>query len=202
MDFNTVTQFEQRLAEFWAAPHAVAVDSCTHALELCLRLQQIQHTAIPNRTYVSVPMTLIKLGIKWHFRRHDWRELYQLENTNIIDAAPFWYQGAYFPGMWQCVSFQYNKALRLGRGGAILLDDAEAASRLRRMAYDGRDRTRPWREQQFDTLGYHYYMTPETAQRGLELIDHVDPTQVPHWGSSDYPDLAEMPVFKHIDIYD
>jgi dTDP-4-amino-4,6-dideoxygalactose transaminase len=198
MDFNTVTKFERRLAEFWGSNEAVAVDSCTHAIELSLRLQQIRETAIPARTYVSVPMTLEKLKINWKFKELDWQEYYSLDYTNIIDSAPYWHDLGYIKSSWQCLSFQYNKALRLGRGGAILLDDKSAAKELRRMAYDGRDRDQPWRQQRFVSIGYHYYMTPETAQLGLDLIDRIRPDDIPHWGSQDYPDLRQMPVF--IDI--
>jgi len=35
--FEYVTEFESQIADFFGAPYAVATDSCTHALELCLR---------------------------------------------------------------------------------------------------------------------------------------------------------------------
>ena len=34
---STVYQFEQTIANFYGAPYAIAVDSCTHAIELCMR---------------------------------------------------------------------------------------------------------------------------------------------------------------------
>lgn len=37
MNFNTVTEFENQVAEFFGAPYAVAVDACTHGVELSLR---------------------------------------------------------------------------------------------------------------------------------------------------------------------
>ena len=36
--FEHVRQFEEQIADFYGAPYAVATDSCTHAIELCLRL--------------------------------------------------------------------------------------------------------------------------------------------------------------------
>ena len=44
MSFDTVEQFERTIADFYGAPYAVAVDCCTHGIELCLRyhLQQQQ----------------------------------------------------------------------------------------------------------------------------------------------------------------
>ena len=38
------------------------------------------------------------------------------------------------------------------------------------MSYDGRLPDVPWREQNISSVGYHYYMTPETAQLGLEKL--------------------------------
>ena len=33
-DFSVVSEFEKRIAQFFGAPFAVAVDSCTHGIEL------------------------------------------------------------------------------------------------------------------------------------------------------------------------
>jgi dTDP-4-amino-4,6-dideoxygalactose transaminase len=38
IDFNTVTLFEQKIAEFFGAPCAIAVDSCTHGIELMFKI--------------------------------------------------------------------------------------------------------------------------------------------------------------------
>ena len=37
MNFNVVTEFEKKISEFFGSPYAIAVDSCTHGIELCLR---------------------------------------------------------------------------------------------------------------------------------------------------------------------
>ena len=37
MSFELIEKFENKIAKFYGAPYAVAVDSCTHAIELCLR---------------------------------------------------------------------------------------------------------------------------------------------------------------------
>jgi dTDP-4-amino-4,6-dideoxygalactose transaminase len=37
MSFDKIREFEEAIALFFGAPHAVAVDCCTHGLELCLR---------------------------------------------------------------------------------------------------------------------------------------------------------------------
>ncbi len=55
MNFETVAEFEKQIADFFGAPHAVAVDCCTHALELCFRHQGVDSIAVPTHTYISVP---------------------------------------------------------------------------------------------------------------------------------------------------
>ena len=37
MAFEIVKKFEDKIAEFFGAPFGVAVDCCTHGIELCLR---------------------------------------------------------------------------------------------------------------------------------------------------------------------
>ena len=37
MSFEIINSFEKKVAEFFGAPYAVATDSCTHGIELCLR---------------------------------------------------------------------------------------------------------------------------------------------------------------------
>ena len=66
------------------------------------------------------------------------------------------------------------------------------------MAYDGRIPNVPWKEQYMDiqTIGYHYYMTPETAKDGIKkFIDVVD-KKPKQWVIEDWPDLSRMEIFK------
>ena len=55
MDFNTIDEFEKEIAKFFGAPYAVAVDCCTHGIELCLRLTNTSKINVPKRTYISIP---------------------------------------------------------------------------------------------------------------------------------------------------
>ena len=43
MSFNKIKEFENKIAEFYGAPYAVAVDCCTHGIELCLRYQKLSY---------------------------------------------------------------------------------------------------------------------------------------------------------------
>ena len=197
MSFDAVEQFEKEIASFYGAPYAVATDSCTHAIELCLRYKNIKHTACPKHTYLSVPMTLEKLGLRWRLHEARWKEYYHLANTNIIDAAVYWKRHGYIPGTLMCLSFQFKKHLSLGRGGMILCDSALDHAELIRMSYDGRHRNAPWAEQEVYQMGYHYYMTPETAELGLTKLNDAATTHAKTWTWSDYPNLSQMPLFKN-----
>ena len=193
---EAINQFEKEIAKFYNAPYAVAVDCCTHGIELCLRHTKANDITIPARTYLSVPMTAEKLGLRWSWKDEDWKDFYQIGNTNIIDAAVLWKENSYIENTFMCLSFQFQKHLSLGRGGMILTDDKNAALILKKMSYDGRIPNVPWREQNVDTLGYHYYMTPETAQLGLNKLSDAFSNKPREWSLLDWPDLREMEIFK------
>ena len=199
--FEYVTEFEKHIAEFFGSPYAVATDCCTHAVELCLRYQNVKRTTVPNRTYVSIPMTLEKLSIDWSFNTEEWKDYYQLKGTNIFDAAVLWKKNSYIPNTLMCLSFQYRKHLSLGRGGIILTDNLENAEQLRCMSYDGRERHTRWIYQNINTIGYHYYMTPETAKQGLELLPDAKNKTPKIWSYLDYPDISKFKVFDEKNLF-
>ena len=101
-----------------------------------------------------------------------------------------------------CLSFQFQKHLSLGRGGAILCDNEEDAIELKKMSYDGRIPNIPWRDQDIESFGYHYYMTPETAQKGLDKIDEAIKTKPRQWVVTDWPDVSKMKVFNQPETVD
>jgi len=193
--FEIVEKFEKEIANFYGSPYAVATDSCTHSIELCLRLESFKKISIPTRTYISIPFLPIKLNLDWSWDRNKWEDYYFLGNTNIIDAAVYWKKDSYITNSYMCLSFQFQKHLSLGRGGMILCDDETSYKVLKKMSYDGRDPLIPWREQNIDMIGYHYYMTPETALEGLNKIKEAKNKPPKRWDWLDWPDLSKMSVF-------
>jgi len=193
--FEVVTKFENQVAEFFGAPYAVAFDSCTHGVEVCLRYTNTTKINVPKRTYLSIPFLANKLGIELEWREEDWQDYYYLTD-NIIDAAVLWKSNSYIPGTFMGISFQFQKHLSLGRGGIILTDNKEAALQLKKMSYDGRIPNTPWRDQNIDTVGYHYYMTPEIAKDGLDKLPKAIKTTPRQWVVTDWPNLTEMNIFK------
>ena len=93
--------------------------------------------------------------------------------------------------------FCFPVTIGIGRGGIILTDNKEAAVQLKKMSYDGRLPDIPWRNQNINTVGYHYYMTPETAQLGLDKLPDAIKTKPHQWKLEDWPDLTQMDIFKN-----
>ena len=196
--FDKILEFETALAEFTGAPYAIMTDCCTHAIELCLRYDQVKECSFTPYTYLSIPMTMHKLGIRYNYypdslpHRQQWVGEYKFEFTRIWDSARRLEKNMYRPGQIQCLSFGYDKPLSIGRGGAILLDDESAYQALLRMRYDGRDLTvSPWPAQREFRVGYHYRPTIEEAERGLELLNQYT-SQPPR--EVVYPDCRQISI--------
>ena len=130
MNFETVQEFEKQIAKFYGAPYAVATDCCTHAIELCLRIEPVSAMTCPTNTYPSIPMTLEKLGIRWYWGEEKWQDYYYLGNTRIIDAAVYMERRTVIlSGTLMCLSFQFQKHLKFRpRRRMILCDNKEDAN--------------------------------------------------------------------------
>jgi len=193
-NFDTISEFEHELAKYTGAPYAVMTDCCTHALELCFRVQKITHCSFTRYTYISIPMMLMKLGIKFEYNDiHHWTGQYWFDNTNIYDSARLFRYDMYIPGQMQCLSFGYDKPFTIGRGGAILLDNEDYYKKLKKMCYDGRDLSiSPWEDQQEFNLGFHYKPTIEEAEIGLRKLRSNDFTVKSE--HKYYPDLSKITI--------
>jgi dTDP-4-amino-4,6-dideoxygalactose transaminase len=195
--FDQILKFEKKLAEYTGAPYVIMTDCCTHAIELCLRYEGVKECSFTPYTYLSVPMTMHKLGIKYTYHDHSWQRWigeYQLVGTRIWDSARRLERNMYRIGQMQCLSFGYSKPLDAGRGGAILLDDLSAYHHLIRMRYDGRNLSvSPWANQQVFAIGYHYRPTIEEAElASIKLAELIDSPKLPEF--VEYPDLRKITI--------
>ena len=192
--YDAVREFEQQVADFAGAKAGVATDSCTHAIELCLRFLKPEYVFLPHRTYLSLPMLMHKLNIPYSYEEQEWDQEYKLIGADVYDSARLFKENMYenhHRGMFQCLSFGHGKPLSIGTGGMILTDNNHTAMVLRRMAYDGRMlHHKPWAEQQVFEVGYHYMMRPEQAIQGMELLKKpLNKMPVPN-----YPDLRTINI--------
>jgi dTDP-4-amino-4,6-dideoxygalactose transaminase len=193
--FDIIRAFEQSLAQYTGAPYAIAVDHCSHAIEMCMLLEGVKQCSFPAYTYLSVPMTMVKLGIDYTLLDIKWNPSYQFQGTRIWDCARELQPNMYQSNSLQCLSFNRQKPLAVGIGGAILLDDEKLYNRLSRMRYDGRDIFvySPWIDQQEFELGFHYYMRPEEALIALNKLEQRNfVEQKPEY--FDYPDCRKITI--------
>lgn len=189
MSFQALFDFESALADYTGAPYVVLTDGCTHALELCFRHAGTRHTRFSAHTYLSVPMLMYHLGIRFEMTNEQWTGEYQFKDTNIWDSARRLEPGMYRPGAMQCLSFGWTKPLQLGKAGAILLDDAEAYKLFSRQRSDGRDLNIPWEKETDLILGWHYCPTLELCAKGIELLPVTESKAQP----GVYPDCRKIP---------
>jgi len=204
--YDVVAAFERRVAEYAGARFGVAVNSCTNALLLSFALRFFQQwpggmkvVSLPRYTYVGVAYSVLNAGGVCTFRDDDWEGAYICEPFDIVDSARRFREGMYHGGL-HCLSFHWYKHLPIGRGGMILTDSREDAETLRVMRFDGRTAGVQPKHDEFCLPGYHCYMIPEDAARGLMLMGNVKPwnKDLP-WGpgtNSDYADLSEFPIFQ------
>ena len=195
--YRAVKDFEEAMCDYTGAPYAVAVDSCTNALLICLRRYYLevgqQIVKVPAKTYVGVAQAVLNAGHKILFTHQDWHRSYQLYPFPIIDSAKNLTGGMYKSGD-VCLSFHWAKHLPIGRGGMILTDAAEMAEYYKRMRFDGRTEGIKPKDDYF-IPGYHAMMEPGDAVRGLALL-HYLPKSTPDLPSDDYPDLSKFAIFK------
>jgi dTDP-4-amino-4,6-dideoxygalactose transaminase len=193
--FDKILEFEQALAKFTGAPYAIMTDCCTHAIELCLRYDRVRGLKMTPYTYLSIPMTMHKLGIDYVYMdepEQTWTGEYNFVYTRVWDSARRLEADMYQAGQMQCVSFGHTKPLQIGHGGAILLDNKKAYNTMIKQRYDGRDlNTVPWQSQKTFQIGYHYKPSIEDAVRGLELLEQYQ-SQEPVFIS--YPDLRTITI--------
>lgn len=187
------------MCEYTGAPYAVTVNSCTMALFLSLKYLTRDkadfYVEIPRLTYVSVPMQILHAGGQVRFRDEDWRGAYILAPFPIFDSARWLSSEMYVPGTFICVSFHWSKILGIQQGGAILCDDPAAVGWLKKARFDGRTEGVAPRNDTFTQLGYHCYMSPETAAAGLVRLSFLPRDNKP-LPNDDYPDLSTMEIFK------
>ncbi len=202
--FDVIHMFERKICAYTNAPMCVVVDSDTHALELCLRYYLEQgidmKMTCPKHTYVSVPMTLYNLNIKFDWTDEDWSGVYQLGDTTLLDAATRFTAGMYIDNYDMCLSFQWQKQLKIGKGGAVLTDNTDLYEWLLSSRHDGRDYNlwNKWTAQPvFRRTGYHYNMIPEDCALGILLMDQLPENNgdVCSPAKSYYPDLSKRLKF-------
>jgi dTDP-4-amino-4,6-dideoxygalactose transaminase len=100
----------------------------------------------------------------------------------------------YKEGKYMCLSFTGpKKILKLGKGGCVLTDDSAAAAWLKKARYNGRNPMSHLADS-FDMLGWNFYMSNETAARGLVLLAGMHENEDI---AQEYQDLSQYPIYSN-----
>lgn len=207
--YDITNEFEHKLTHYTGSKYAVALDNMSNALFLALYYENHvkkscnEYITIPSRTYPSVPCEIIHAGLKVKFKPVEGETLtgaYLLEGSNVWDSALRFTADMYLPDSHMCISFTGPyKHFKLSKGGAILTDNMHAYHWFRRARYSGR-RECSYHDDNFDMLGWNFYMMPELAARGLLLMNQFynsdDTKKVNKDLTLPYPDLSAYQIYK------
>jgi dTDP-4-amino-4,6-dideoxygalactose transaminase len=200
--WDWVTHFENEMARYCGSKYAIACDSNSNAIRLVLYYLGVKNydIKIPARTYVSVPNQIILSGNKPIFEDIEWDGMYQLGDLPIVDAATALNFGMYgeYLDSYMILSFHLKKILNIGQGGMILTNDEVFNQWARPMIYDGRHKNKLYDDDEFECIGWHMYMAPEQAKRGLEIFhsDKIKTENESVGGSWKYKDLREQKIYQ------
>jgi len=198
-------EFEAALCRYTGATYSVAVDNQSNALFLALKYEGIEgrEITIPSRTYPSVPCEIIHAGGIVNFLPSAGTTLkgaYQLLGSHVWDSALRFTHNMYLPHTFMCLSFTGPyKHLKLSKGGAILTDNFDAYNWFKRARFSGR-RECSYHDDNFDCLGWNFYMMPEIAARGLLMMTQFYDLKGNPICNKDkelpYPDLSKYPIYS------
>lgn len=204
-DTKVIEMFEEAVAQFSGADYGVAISSCTNAIFLSLQyllsigeLKQGDTITIPSHTFISVPCQLKLCGFKIQFEDIKWSGIYQLKPTRIYDCATRFRENMFIGSKaLQCLSFQYRKQLKIGRGGMVITNDKEAVRWLKMARINGRHEGVSQADEELEFCGWNMYMTSEQCCRGLTLLEMLPSKNLLDAGSNEtYPDVSKQKVFK------
>lgn len=208
--YDVTEEFENQLCNYTGAKYAVTVDNASNAIFLALYYEnyikksiKTDTITIPNRTYPSVPCEIIHAGLKVNWEKVKGKTIkgaYQLKGSNVWDSALCFTSNMYKPNTHMCCSFTGPyKHFKLSKGGAILTDDWDAYLWFKRARYSGR-RAVSYHDDNFDMIGWNFYMMPELAARGILLMGQFYDLEGKPINNEDkempYPDLSQFDIYN------
>lgn len=208
--YKITEDFEKALCDYTGSPYAVTIDNMSNALFLSLYYEKNVKKSIinnfidcPSRTYPSVPNEIIHAGLKVNFipvKGTTIKGAYQLTPSKVWDSALRFTSNMYISNSHMCISFTGPyKHLKLSKGGAILTDDYEAMLWFKRARFSGRRET-SYHDDNFDMLGWNFYMMPELSARGLLMMSQFYNLDGTKKSNEDlelpYPDLSLYKIYQ------
>ena len=173
-DPKIIETLEEEFANYTGFEYAVAVDSCTNALKLCLEYEKPIMVGVPTMTFVSVANEVIHSGAKLRLLdscRSGYA--YKLEGTNIIDSAhEVEKRVLHSEDDKYCYSFYPTKLCPSYQGGMICTDNLHFAEWARTARQMGRTDYGAYYD--VEIVGWKCNMTPIQAKMALESLHNLD----------------------------
>jgi len=175
-----VERFEEEFKAFVGAKYAVAVNSCTSALFLCLKLLTPKKVSMPSMTFASVASCVIHAGGELVWLDESWSgSRYALVSNNskpgvIYDSAHALHRGdaSKRDNDLVCYSFYPTKNLSGAEGGMIATNNKEYAEWLRKARWHARV-GKTW-DYVIEFPGWKMNMTDIQAAIGIEYLKRID----------------------------
>lgn len=188
-----VKEFEIAWAKYTGAKYAVAVNSCTSALDIAVRLVKLPNPVkVSAFTFISSALAPLNAGYKIKFVDIDEKSLCTKEaDIQVMYAGNQFGKGIIYDmahssgvkhkGLISCWSFHAVKNLPTGDGGMITMNDKKLYERAKAMSWCGIDKST------FERSGERYswkyaitcqglkaHMNDITAIIGLEQLKVLD----------------------------
>ena len=175
-----VEEFEEAFSDFVGAKYSIAVNSCTSALFLCLKLLSPKKVSIPSMTFASVASCILHAGGKINWLDESWSgSRYPLTTDNlklgtIYDSAHALHRNDHTkkPNDLVCYSFYPTKNLSGAEGGMISTNNKKYAEWLKKARWHARV-GRTW-DYIIEFPGWKMNMTDIQAAIGIEYLKRID----------------------------
>jgi perosamine synthetase len=169
-----VQELEEKWAKYTGARYAVAVNSCTSALDIACRIVKLKSPVkVSAFTFVSSALSPLNAGYKIKFvdidkdsfctKKSDIQVMYagnQFGEGKIYDMAHS--GGAKHKGLISCWSFHAVKNLPAGDGGMLTMNSKKLYERAKAMSWCGIDKS-TWQRS-----GKKYSWDYEITEQGLK----------------------------------
>lgn len=177
---SLVEQFEGEFSRFVGSKYAIAVNSCTSSLFLCLKLLNPKKVSIPSMTFASVASDIIHAGGKIEWLDESWSGSRYPMKTGIkgagiiYDSAHALHRGDYTGKMNDlvCYSFYPTKNLSGAEGGMIATNNKKYAEWLKKARWNARV-GKSW-DYIIEFPAWKMNMTDIQAAIGIQYLKRID----------------------------
>jgi len=175
-----VEEFEEAFKNYVGSKFAIAVNSCTSALFLCLSLLKPKTAGIPSMTFASVASSILQSGAKLLWRDESWSgaryplHLKGAKPGRIYDSAHSIHRGdaKNCRNDLICYSFFPTKNLSSAEGGMIATNNKKYAEWLKKARWHARV-GKTW-DYVIEFPAWKMNMTNIQAAIGLDYLKRLD----------------------------